>query len=149
MMATEPEGVDRMSPETLVAGFSRSKILLCLLIAVGAHIFVISATSVPYIRDRWIDPEGAARRKEEREKAKRAEEEKAEATSEEAEPTTKTPAEAGKAPTTATAAADKKGKEDDSRKKAPVLKEITELPKKSEIPKQPDDLGISIEETNK
>ena len=149
-MSDVPQDLGRLSPERLVAGFSRSKILVCLLIAIGAHVFVIGATSLGYIRDTWIDPEGAAKRKAAQLEAQKAESERLAAAEAAAEAASKRPAEPGKPPGTATPAAKTKEEEKaEARKKAPIVEEITKLPKKGEIPKQPDDLGISIDETNR
>ena len=123
---SSPHGV---SPDTLVLGFSRSKIMLGIGIAIAVHVVLILATSVTYIRDRWIDPEGAAKRKAAAPAVVAAQATEAPKTPSTASPTAKSPEEA--------------------RKDTPVMKGITELPKKGEIPKAPDDLGISIKETNR
>ena len=134
-MADVPQDTDRLSPDKLVLGFSRSKILMGIGIAVAVHVVFLLATSVTYIRDRWIDPEGAAKRKAAQLEARQAEEAKAAAA--------KRPAEAARP-----AAPDARSPEE-ARRDTPEMKGITELPKKGEIPKAPDDLGISIDETNR
>ncbi len=136
-MASEPQGIQRHSPDKLLTGFSKTRVLWYFAIAIAIHIVATGATSVGYIRDRWIDPEGAALRKAAQLEAAKAEAEsrKPKADARKSEVPRPEPREA-KAP-------------DDARKNAPVVKEITDLPKKGEIPKQPDDLGISIDETNK
>jgi outer membrane biosynthesis protein TonB len=139
----EPQGdVGRLSPDKLVVGFSRSRIMKWLLIAVIAHVAFAGATSVGFIRDHWIDPEGAAQRKAALEAKRKAAMEAEEA--EPAEPETKAEAKAE---------TDKKAPPDSAKliekhKDAPVVKEITEKAKKEDIPKEPD-IGISIDETNK
>ncbi len=56
--------VNEVSPEDLLAVFSRGRIVLWMLVAVLIHVIVIGATSVGYIRDEWIDREGAKVRRE-------------------------------------------------------------------------------------
>lgn len=139
----EPQGdVGRLSPDKLVVGFSRSRIMKWVLVAVIAHVVFAGATSVGFIRDHWIDPEGAAQRKAALEAKRKAAMEAEEA--ETAEPEKKTEA---------NAEPDKKAPPDNAKlmekhKDAPVVKEITEKAKKEDIPKEPD-IGISIDETNK
>jgi hypothetical protein len=141
-MADVPQDISRLSPDKLALGFSRSKILMGIGIAVAVHVVFLLATSVTYIRDRWIDPEGAVKRKAAQIEARQAEEAKAAAASEKAA-AAKRPAEAAR-PT----APDARSPEE-ARRDTPVMKGITELPKKGEIPKAPDGLGISIDETNR
>ena len=139
-MADAPQDLQRLVPEKLTATFSRSRIFPCLLIAVAVHIVLLVATSVVYVRDTWIDPEGAARRK----TAKKAD---GEAAAPNPQPK---PAAAGEAaPKSRTGAAKTAHEaEMDKRKDAPVIKGITAKAKKDEIPKEPDGLGITIDETN-
>jgi len=143
-MTDAPQDLQRLAPEKLTATFSRSRIFPCLLIAVAVHLVLLAATSVVYVRDTWIDPDGAARRKATKLAAKKAEEEAA-------APSPKATAETAgdAAPKTGTAAAKTTHEtEMDKRKDAPVIKGITAKAKKDEIPKEPDGLGITIDETN-
>ncbi len=157
-----------MSPQKLLIGFSRDRIIFWISVAVVAHIIFISALSLGYIRDTWIDPDGAAKRKADAvaavEAAKKAEAEK------NAKPTvatgtvakaaaTGTVAQAGVAATGSVAATTGVVTADgnttgtteqimDERKNSPIVKKITEKATPDEIPKQPSDLGISIDDTN-
>ena len=154
-MSNPPQELDRFPPDKLVVGFSRTKIVTCILLAVGVHLVLIGATSFGYIRDRWIDPEGAAQRKAAQVATRKAEADRiaaaeraaAEAVARaagkmDARPSTsERPAKPG---TQAPATKDSEA----ARKEAPVVKEITKMPEKGEVPKSPDDLGISIDETN-
>jgi len=138
-MPGEPQGIEHFSPDRLLTGFSKTRVLRYFAIAVAIHLVATAATSIGYIRDRWIDPEGAARRKAEQLEARKADAQNPKSKVESPRPDAPRPE-------------PKEGKvsaPEDARKKAPVMKEITDLPKKGEIPKQPDDLGISIDETNK
>jgi len=154
-MPDAPQELDRFSPDKLVVGFSRTKIATCILLAVGVHLLLIAATSFGYIRDRWIDPEGAAQRKAAQVATRRAEADRvaaaeraaAEAAARAAGKMDARPSTGERAAKPGTQAPAAKGSEA-VRKEAPVVKEITKMPEKGEIPKSPDGLGISIDETN-
>jgi outer membrane biosynthesis protein TonB len=148
-MPDVPQELQRLVPENLMVTFSRSRIFHCLLIAIGMHVVLMAATSVTYVRDTWIDPEGAARRKAEKLAAKKAEQEAAAAVTTQAAPTEKPSTSAQTEPPTSTTAAKTPAEaEMEKRKGAPVIQEITAKAKTSDIPKEPDGLGITIEETN-
>ena len=138
-MPNDPQGIQKHSPDKLLTAFSKTRILQYFLIAVAIHVVAMAATSVGYIRDRWIDPEGAARRKAAQIAAAKTDVESPRPKVE--SPKADTPRPEPKAAKAKTP--------DETRKDTPVMKEITDLPKKGEIPKTPDDLGISIDETNK
>ena len=61
-MNTGNEDYGRLSPDVLLQGFLRKKLVLWLLVAAGIHLVVIVLTSAGFIRDKWIDPDGAAAR---------------------------------------------------------------------------------------
>lgn len=127
--------IDRLSPDSLVATFSQSHLLRWFLLAFLIHAIVIGGFSIGNIRD-LLDPEGAKARKEAAIAA-------AKASTAAPAATAATPAQA--APTAeATAAAAAKP----DAEKSPVEKATTEVAKPGEIPKAPDDLGLSIEDTN-
>ncbi|MEI8229388.1 MAG: hypothetical protein WCH77_14155 [Planctomycetota bacterium] len=124
--------IDRLSPDSLVATFSQSHLLRWFLLAFLIHAIVIGGMSIGNIRD-LLDPEGAKARKE------------AAIAAAKAPPTAATQAPAPAAPAAeATAAAPAKP----DAEKSPVEKATTEVAKPGEIPKSPDDLGLSIEDTN-
>ncbi|HUT31883.1 MAG TPA: hypothetical protein VNE39_00255 [Planctomycetota bacterium] len=138
-MASDPQGIQKLSPDKLLTDFTKTKVLWCFLIAVAIHLVATAATSIGYIRDRWVDPEGAARRKAAQLDAAKAD-----------VPSPKPKVESPRPDASRPEPKEAKAKSpDDAPKGTPVMKEITELPKKGEIPKAPDDLGISIDETNK
>ncbi len=153
-MAVPPTEFQRLSPDKLTVTFSRSRISRWVLLAIAAHLLLVAATSVTYVRDRWVDPEGAARRKAERLAAAKA---GARAPATEAAPGTAADGAKGTpqpttqtAPGTGTAAArTPQEQEMEKRKGAPVIQQITEKAKKDDIPREPDDIGISIDETNR
>lgn len=138
-MAGRPPDVLEHSPDKLLTGFSKTRVVWYLAIAVAIHIVATAATSVGYIRDRWIDPEGAARRRIEQLEAKKADAQGLKSELDSRRPDARRPEPKGAKALTP----------EEARKNTPVMKEITDLPKAGEIPKQPDDLGISIDETNK
>jgi nucleoid-associated protein YgaU len=124
--------IDRLSPDSLVATFSESHLLRWFLLAFLIHAIVIGGMSIGNIRD-MLDPEGAKARNEAASAAAKA-----------------PPAAATQAPAPAAPAADATAatpaKPD--AEKSPVEKATTEVAKPGDIPKAPDDLGLSIEDTN-
>jgi hypothetical protein len=162
---------DAVAPEQLLVVFSRGRILFWAAVAVLIHVVVIGVTSVGYIRDQWIDPEGAKVRKEAAAAALAAEKARekpkppsAPATNAPAVVATVTnaatnaPAVATNAPAVATNAAATatngvsaaESGEDaqlEARRNTTVVRRITEAASSNEIPKRPE-LGISLEDTN-
>lgn len=141
-MSTEtasPQRIDHLSPDDLVAGFSRSRLLRWFLVALAIHAVVIGGFSIGNIRD-MLDPEGAKARQE----AAKAAAQAAAAAAAPAE-TAKTEPAAPKTPASPAAPA-----EGPAEPKPPTAIEqaVTEVAKPDEVPKTPDDLGLSIEDTN-
>ncbi|MCG3148809.1 MAG: hypothetical protein PCFJNLEI_02256 [Verrucomicrobiae bacterium] len=134
----ESQDVLKMSPEKLMAGFTRSRFGLWIGLAVVVHVFCIGTLSLGYIRDTWIDPEGAAERKAAVEALVKANAPKP--------PAPPTPAPAPASTNVAAAPVSDKTLMQ-QRSNAPIIKAITDLPDKTEIPKQPNDLGISLDDT--
>ena len=134
--------IDRLSPDSLVASFSQSHLVRWFLVAFALHTVVIGAFSIGYVRD-LIDPVGAAARKAEAIAA--AKSVVAAAAAAAAPPAA--PAEAakpgdGKTPQSA------ENTDGKSAEKSPIEKATSEAAKPDEIPATPDDLGLSIEDTN-
>lgn len=155
---------DAVAPEQLLVVFSRGRILFWAAVAVLIHVVVIGVTSVGYIRDQWIDPEGAKVRKEAAAAALAAEKARekpkppsAPATNAPAVVATVTnaatnaPAVATNAAATATngvsAAESGEDAQLEARRNTTVVRRITEAASSNEIPKRPE-LGISLEDTN-
>jgi outer membrane biosynthesis protein TonB len=122
-----------VSPDELLAGFSTSNVFRWFLVALLVHAVVIGGFSIGTIRDA-LDPEGAKARKEAALAAAKA----AATTAPAAQPAAATPAAAPEA----TAAAKPEAPQ------TPIEKVTTEAAKPDEIPDTPDDLGLSIEDTN-
>ena len=153
--AEEPQ-----SPRKLLAAFTGGSIVFWILAAALIHAVFIGSLSVGYIRDTWIDPEGARLRKiaieeavKERkaiEDARRIRQQKAAysnallqaiAASNAASSNANASASGG---TNATAGLPGVP---EGRENSAVVKRINEKASTNEIPQQPD-LGISVEETN-
>jgi outer membrane biosynthesis protein TonB len=122
-----------VSPDELLAGFSTSNVFRWFLVALALHAVVIGGFSIGTIRDA-LDPEGAKARKEAALAAAKAAATPAPA----AQPAAATPAAAPEATATAKPEAPQ----------TPIEKATTEAAKPDEIPDTPDDLGLSIEDTN-
>ena len=134
--------IDRLSPDSLVASFSQSHLVRWFLVAFAMHTVVIGAFSIGYVRD-LIDPVGAAARKAEVIAAAKAVVAAAAAAA--APPAA--PAEAAKPGDEKTPQSAEKS-DGKSAEKSPIEKATSEAAKPDEIPAKPDDLGLSIEDTN-
>jgi hypothetical protein len=157
MTATDPSraapNAAQVSPDDLLASFSQSHLVRWFLMALLIHAVVIGGFSVGTIRD-WVDPEGAKARKEAAiaaakaaaetaaAEAKPAESAANDAKPDDAKPDDAKPGDAkpgdAKAEVGATA----------SEAKTPIEKATTEAATPEEIPTAPDELGLSIEDTN-
>lgn len=132
---------DQVSPDDLLASFSQSHLVRWFLMALLIHAVVIGGFSVGTIRD-WVDPEGAKARKEAAIAAAKA-----------AAPAETAPAAQGK-PAESTATTTNPGEAKPAagttaaEAQTPIEKATTEVAKPEEIPSAPDDLGLSIEDTN-
>ncbi len=154
-MDAQTEDYSRHSPDRLLTGFTKGRMALWMVTAVVVHVVFIVVTSLGSIRDRWIDPEGAAARKVALEAARKAASQVAPAPAKtpsvapatNAAPVAQTNATEG----TNAAAVTGNGKDEipDDRRNTPVVKRITEAAKPEDIPKQPNGLGISIDDTNR
>ena len=146
-MAEPIRSARELSPQKLLAGFSKGHIILWITVAAAVHVVVIGLLSVGYIRDRWIDPEGAVARK----AAAVAAQDALKKAAALAKTPPAVPAPTGTVAKTEPPAAAGKENPDEvpsDRTNAPVLKRITDKAQPGEIPKQPGELGISLEDTN-
>lgn len=130
---------DQVSPDELLTGFANSHLVRWFLAALLLHAIVIGGLSVGTIRD-WLDPEGAT--------ARRAAAAAAPAIAAPGEQTV--PAADAKPADTAAQVGDVKPAAEPSAAaaQAPIEKATTDAAKPEEIPTAPDDLGLSIEDTN-
>jgi hypothetical protein len=119
----------QVSPDELLGGFSGGHLFRWLLAAVVIHAVVIGGFSVGTIRD-WIDPEAATARRQ-----------AALAAAQAAAPTEAAPA-------AATPSEEPAAESKPATPQTPIEKATTEAARPEEIPSGPDDLGLSIEDTN-
>lgn len=147
-MSDTPHDMNELTSGRPIAGFGKTNTGMWVAVSLVIHIAIIGGSSVPYIRDRWIDPEAAAARKvaAEAEAAKKKADAKAAASGK--APPTAGGAGSTTAPSTQSSTA-KLTPEENAKANTPVMQRITDTAKPSELPKKPDDLGISIDETNK
>jgi hypothetical protein len=61
-MDTNPS-LEQYVPEKLLGIFKNASFTLALIISLAIHLMAVGGTSVGYITDRWINPEGAKQRK--------------------------------------------------------------------------------------
>jgi len=151
-MEEKVQNVVVMSPQKLLSGFSKDRIIFWLAIAAAIHVVLIGLLSLGYIRDRWIDPEGAVERKA---AVLAAQEALKKAT---VAKVVRPPLSTGIVNQAAAATSEvakttgiSTGTTEqilEARKNSPIVKRITEKAKPDEIPAQPNDLGISIGDTN-
>ena len=136
MTASSPRAAtsaDQISPDDVLSGFSQRHLVGWFLAALLLHAIVIGGFSVGTVRD-WLDPEGAKVRKEAAIAAVKA---------------ASAPAEAAAAqPSEGQPEAKPAEPQAGSEAKTPIEKATTEAAKPEEIPSAPDDLGLSIEDTN-
>jgi len=147
--------IQKLSPHACILGFSQTRIWRYLIVAIVVHAIVIPLTSVGYIYHK-VNPKAAeeAKAKREQERQAAAEQEQAAtldtggAATEKPEAKTPTGGE-GDAVVSGSAetATDREKALLEKHKDAPVIQRITETAKPDEIPKEPDGLGISIDDT--
>ena len=134
--------VGRRGPDQLLTTFSKSPFWIWVLMSLVIHLSISGFVSYGFIRDHYLDPEGAAARK-------------AAALAAEAKPE---PAPAPKpvtppavppppAPTATGPATNSTDRLLEEHKNTPIVKRIMETAKPDEIPKQPGDLNISLDDT--
>ena len=134
-------------PEKLLGIFKNASFTLALIISLGIHLVAIGGTSVGYIMDRWVDPEGAKQRKIEAQARLQA----AAASNLPGKAAAATNAPSGtlsNAPAAAVISAPAAATNDLNRTNTAILKQLNETAKPEEIPSAPNDLGISIKDTN-
>ena len=125
--------VEKLSPDALLHGFNRTRISRWFGASVLVHLVVIAATSTMFIYGTfsgWVDPEGAEARQKESEAP--------------GAPGPRSDARDGNAGQPGDAS-DQMLQE---HKDTSVGKDLTETAPADEIPTEPGDLGISLDETN-
>jgi hypothetical protein len=151
--------IERMSPDKLVAGFSRSRIMAGVFLSIIVHLVVLGATSIDYLHG-VVDPDWKIEQERKRQAeldAKKVQELKERL---EAAPAPAAPAAgATEGSTTGEEGAKTEGDRGEQKEMSEqermmkergdskIIKTITETASPDELPKEPD-LGISIEDTN-
>ncbi len=149
--------IDQIAPDKLLHIFAKSRIIPCLVAAVVLHLVIIAGTSVGYLRAQipGFKPEAEEKPAEASAKPEPAPAQAAApAATPEAPAQAAAPADATQPPAAAAKPAAGNGSLSDAelmeqRKNSSVIKRITDVAKPEELPKKPDDLGISLEETSK
>lgn len=161
-MAGSQGDIQDLSPQDLITNFSKSRIVLWAILAIILHVVVIGGSSYEHIYYNYINKE-AGRIKADKEKAEKDAAAAEETARKQAEKDAAAAAAAAKKPEDGTAAGDA-GKEAvkgtparelteeekllDKHKNTQIVKDITETAAPEEIPGEPDDLIIDIDETN-
>lgn len=162
-MSESNDPTQEPKPTSLLHVFSKSRLEGWLITALIVHVVLLGATSIPYIYDTWIDPAGAEARE-----ASSGDEETAEPGTEQAEAANgaepdaqqetdaeqadaKEPAveQAGAEPAESTSETAGTDTAEPPAARTPVEKRVEDVASPDEIPLEPDDLGISLEETNR
>ena len=133
--------VGRRGPDKLLTTFSKSPFWIWVIMSLVIHSSISVFISYGYIRDHYLDPEGAVTRK----AAALAAAAKSEPPPA-PKPVVPKPEPPAPAPV-ATASTNSTDRLLEERKNTPIVKRITETAKPDEIPKQPTDLGISLDDT--
>lgn len=146
MAEKTPQSLNQLTHGKPIAGFHKTRTLFWVGVSAALHIALIGSLSIRYIQDEYVDPENAEARR-----AKDAEVLAAAAKSDAGKGATTKPASATTGAATKPATTGKPPVDDELAKHAdtPIVKKTTEAAKPSEIPTKPDELGISLDETNK
>ena len=134
--------VGRRGPDKLLTTFSKSPFWIWVVMSLVIHLSITVFISYGFIRDNYLDPEGAMARKAAA-LAAVAKPEPLAARKPVAPPAVPpTPA-----PTATGPATNSPDRLLEDHKNTPIVKRITDTAKPDEIPKQPGDLNISLDDT--
>lgn len=138
--------VGRRGPDKLLTTFSKSPFWIWVVMSLAIHLSISVFISYGFIRDHYLDPEGAVARK----AAALAAAAKPEPPAAR-KPVAPLPVQPSVPPTPAPNATGPSTNSPDrlleEHKNTPIVKRITETAKPDEIPKQPGDLNISLDDT--
>jgi len=150
-MTTLDQDPEHFAPQKLLTGFSKTRIFTWLLASIVLHVVVIGASSPEYLYYHVINWKAGEERErlQKQEEARRGQEEAEAGKVQEtrAQPVPKKPARNGEP------AVRPEGEERNTsammkkHEDKPVIERINETAAPEEIPKQPDDLGLSIMDT--
>lgn len=144
-MANRPteQNIEEFSPYTLLRNFSKNRVLPSIILAVIAHVLVIGGFSYGFIYTTWIDPSSKS---DDTGTAEGSGETSDDAGDEDS--SDKSPGDVASSETAAKTDGDATETSDGDELNSPVVREITEKANPDEIPDNPDDFGISIDDTN-
>ena len=146
MAEQTPQNLQQFTQGKPIAGFHQTRTLFWVGVSAVIHVILILGLSGRYLQDHVLDPAGADLRKQrdaERDAALVSANSGAPAPTAATQPARSTATQPGARPST-TEETMLKDKAD-----TPVVKKMSETAKPNEIPAKPDDLGISLDETNK
>lgn len=136
-MPESPNDIENLSPYKLLDNFSKNRVLSCILAAVIIHVVVIGGLSANYIYRTFIDPTA---KPDEQVTGSQGESGDAKPS---ADASAKTPSAETKKDDSTAKDSTKPG---DPRKDSPVVNRVTDKADPDAIPKQPEGLGISIDD---
>jgi hypothetical protein len=151
-MKTDPKLPDSIdpSPEKLLAPFAKGRIVQWMVVAVILHAILIGGTSLDFIRDVWINHMSLEEHKAKVQAALDAAKPPPKVVKTPAKPAVPAPAPNAAAPVVApTVAATAAPAAPSDRSNTPIVKKITATATTNEIPKNPDDLDININDTDR
>ena len=150
-MSEFDEEMRRFAPHKLLSIFAKTKIVLFLVLALAIHVVVIGGTSVDYVYYRVVFPKKGELRDKARDALKTKEEEHRKKVAADKEAAAESNRLARAAANTNTASTAKGPLTDadrmDAAKDTAVIKRITDTAKPEEMPDDPGDLGITVEDT--
>lgn len=160
MADTTKPNVTNYTPDKQLEVFARGRIWLWAAVAVLIHILLIGGFSISYIRDTWIDPQGAVERKAAVEAQKQKASEQAAAakagtssprgTNAPVASVTNAPGAVPPQAGTTNASPPAQTRTDqqllDERKGTPVVQRITEVATSNEIPKGVGDISLQMDD---
>ncbi len=145
-MASVAQNLNAANRRKMISEMSNGQTLFWVLVAAGIHLVLIGGTSMGYIRDRWIDPAGAAARQQAADAQKLAADQAAVASSATQPPTATTTQQPTTPTTTVNPTTDEK-KLLEQRKDNPEVRKINETAKPAEIPKDPSHRGFDLDDS--
>lgn len=144
MASNLSQNLSAASRRKMISDMSNRQTIVWVLVAFAVHVVLIGATSLGYIRDRWIDPVGGAAR------AQAAD--AAEAQKLAADSATPTASQAPVTPPAQTTQADATSADEkkilEQRKDNPEVKKVTEAAKPGDIPKNPTHHGFELDDSS-
>jgi len=145
------DDVENLSPHKLLRHFSKNRVLPCIILALMVHVLVIGGSSAEFIYYTWIDPSANPDAATAGQPGEQPGEGAPGSTPAAGDPSEEKPgdAENGAGDEPSEPGGNGSTTPPDEDQTPPVVKRITEKASPDEIPADPDDFGISIEDTNR